>query len=374
MKIAFLSTFYPYRGGIAQFNGALWAALSRKYPVTAYNFTLQFPSMLFPGTTQYVPPGDTRGAMPSVRTLNSLNPWSYFQTYRTIWQQRPDLLLLSYWTPLLAPAFGTVAFLLRRRGVKVVAILNNLVPHEHRPGDALLNRFFLSQCDGFVVMGQAVKRELLERKPYARWALHPHPVYTHFARRFTREEALARLGIPEGLTVLLFFGLIRPYKGLDVLLEAFARLGPGYALIIAGEPYGDYSAYETQIAQNPHCDRIFVHMRFIPEAEVPVFFGAADWCMLPYKTATQSGVAAIAYDFGLPVVVTDTGNLREMVEGPGTGLVVPPGEPEAIANALFAHNTPERREWFRQNILRWKATYSWETLGEVVVGLARDMQ
>lgn len=305
MKIAFLSTFYPYRGGIAQFNASLFRALEKKHDVRAFNFSLQFPSLIFPGATQFVSEQDQADPIPSERCLNSINPLSYWATYRQIRKMQSDLLLLSYWLPLLAPAFGSVAWLLRREGVRVVSVLNNLIPHEHRAGDALFNRFYLSQNDAYIVMGEAVRRDLLRLSPGALHELHPHPVYQHFTARPSKAEARAYLGIPTDRKVLLFFGLIRHYKGLDLLIRAFNRLPEGYSLLIAGESYEDFAEYQSLIDSGGKKAAVYLFNRYIPDSEVPYFFQAADVCVLPYRSATQSGVVAIACDFGLPVIVTD---------------------------------------------------------------------
>jgi len=376
MKIAFLSTFYPYRGGIAQFNAALYRAFEASgHTVRAFNFRLQFPGFLFPGTTQYVSPHDRADPIPSTRCLNSINPVSYVQTAQKIRQFAPDLLLVGYFTPYLAPALSLTAWLLRKDKVPRVAILNNLYPHEPAPLQMGLIRFFLGQMDGFMVMGREVEQQLHEQLPDAPKIKFPHPVYRHFGKPMPQEHAKKALNIDPDRRTLLFFGLIRPYKGLDVLLKAFRNLNPGqYQLIIAGEPYEDFGKYRSLLSELPPKSKVVEILRYVDDTEVTMLFSAADLAVLPYKSATQSGVTAIANHFELPVLVTDKGNLKEHVAPFGTGIVAEEASPELIEqgiHAFFQEGAPER---YRQNIRKFNTQFTWEALAQKLVGFTKELK
>jgi len=296
MKIAYLSVFPPYRGGIAQYATALTEALQTQHQVFAFNFKRQYPDFLFPGKTQYIDTEEAH-AYPSERSLDMLNPLSYWRTAQKIIKKQPDILIINYWMPFFAPALGSIAYLAQEKGIKVIAILHNLIPHEKRMGDAQLNRFFINQVSAFLVMGSSVKQDLLSMLPNARHTQHPHPLYEHFGAQKDRTESLQQLGIPSNKKVLLFFGLIRAYKGLDTLIQAFGQLSEEYALVIAGESYEDFATYQALIDQHTNAEHVYPHIHYIADEEVSTYFSAADLCVLPYKTATQSGVISIAFHF-----------------------------------------------------------------------------
>lgn len=332
MRFAFLSAFPPYRGGIAQFSTALVHELRKEHQVQAFTFTRQYPDLLFPGTSQFDPgPADDLGA---VRLLDSIDPLSWGRTAKRMEVDRPDVAVLRYWMPFFAPAMGSVAGKLRKRGIKVVSIVDNALPHEPHFYDRPLTRWFLRKNDGLIAMAEAVRSDILAMHPQARVKLMPHPLYTHFGAPVPQAEARRQLGLPADARVLLFFGLIREYKGLDLLLEAFSKLDQRHHLVIAGEPYGDFSVYRKQIADSPLRDNIHLYARFIPEGEVPAFFGAADAVVLPYRSATQSGITAIAFHFNVPVVATDVGGLRETVRTGTTGVLVPEVSAMAVRQGI----------------------------------------
>jgi len=256
-----------------------------------------------------------------------------------------------------------VARRLRKRGVRAISILDNVIPHEKRPGDDMLLRFFLRQNDGFVVMSETVKRDLLSIRPDAVYERLEHPLYDHFGASIPRAEARHRLGIGADEKILLFFGFIRGYKGLDIILKALPLLPPDYRLVIAGEVYGSFSEYDDIIREYGLEDRIHRHVRYISDAEVPQFFCASDLCVLPYRSATQSGIIPIAYHFDLPVVITDVGSLTEMVQPYDTGLIAQEATPAAIAERILQFfNEPGRRELCAANIAKYKERHSWDSL------------
>ncbi|MBQ9462102.1 MAG: glycosyltransferase [Bacteroidales bacterium] len=368
MKIAILSCFYPFRGGVAQFNASMLGELSRSCTVKAFNFTVQYPDFLFPGKTQFVQEGDTAVPVESEALLSTVNPFSWYKTAKAIREWGADVLVLRYWMSWFAPSLGTVA---RHAGknCKVVAIMDNVIPHEPHFFDKPLTRWFLKAVDGCITMSDEVAADLLRWKPDARHVTLPHPLYTHFGERVPREEAMQALGLDPGLKTLLFFGLIRKYKGLDILLEAFSGLSEDYQLLIAGEPYGEFGEYEEAIDKSPNRDRIKLFDKYIPDSAVKTYFSAADVVVLPYRSATQSGVGALADQFEVPMIVTDTGSLRRTVEGRGTGLVVDKAEPELVKEGIERFfGTPGLQEGCIARIREVKKRLSWS---EFCKGLTR---
>ncbi|MDZ7268578.1 MAG: glycosyltransferase [candidate division KSB1 bacterium] len=367
MRIAFLSTFYPLRGGIAQFNAALYRALEKTHEVQAFTFTRQYPGLFFPGTTQYVTADDQADPVPAQPVLDSINPLSYFKTAALIRVCRPDLLLTKFWMPFFAPSLGTVAQYVRRQGAKAIAILDNLLPHERRPGDLQLIRYFLNRCDGFVVMSKVVEQELLHLKPGARYLLKAHPHYDHFGPPLASDQARARLGLPATQPVILFFGFIRDYKGLDQLIRATALLPDDYCVVIAGEMYGAFDRYQRLIDASGAAGKIRLFVRYIADAEVPLFFSAANVCVLPYKSATQSGIVQIAFHFNLPVIVTDVGGLAEMVQDNETGLILRAHDPQALAQKIRAYFEGNMQLRMAQAIAQRRHQNSWEGFAQALV-------
>ena len=369
MKSVFLSVFYPYRGGISQYNSLLYDALKKRADIEAYNFKRQYPQILFPGSSQYVTENDNIIKTTSLRLLDSVNPFSYFKTVNKIAKTAPDMLLMGYWMPFLAPCLGFVAKRLRKKGVKVISVLHNVKPHEKRIGDQQLSRFFLKQNDAFVVMSKAVRDDLLSFIPDAKYILHPFPIYSQFGNAVDKIEARKKLNIPLEKKVLLFFGLIRDYKGLDLVIDAFDKLSDDYYLVIAGESYGKFDAYQQQIDSNKNKDRIMQHIKYIADDEVTEFISAADLNVLPYKTATQSAVVALAYQFDSPVLVTDVGGLKDMVEPYGTGVVVDGPDASLITNGITKFFDEDMQDDCKKNIGQFKENYSWDNLAKAVEDL-----
>ena len=359
MRIAILSCFYPFRGGISQFNAAILQALEEAgHTVKAFNFTRQYPSLLFPGKTQYVTPDDEAARVESEAVLDTANPFSYGKTARAIRAWKPDLLVMRYWMSWFGPSLGYVA---RHAGCKSIAITDNVIPHEKRLVDTPLTKYFLKGCDGFVTLSQSVTDDLLTLRPDARYVLLPHPLYSHFGGKLPREEAARGLGIDPSLKTLLFFGLIRDYKGLDILLEAFRDLPGDYQLVIAGEPYGSFDKYRTIIGSLPGKDRVHVFPDYIRDSEVKRFFSAADVAVLPYRSATQSGISSIAYHFEVPMIVTDVGGLKGTIGDRGTGLVAPAAEPEAVRREILRFfDAPDIRSACIEAIRRERERLSWD--------------
>jgi len=358
VRIAILSCFYPYRGGIAQFNANIFQELSKSHEVKAFNFKRQYPGLLFPGKTQFVGKDDPAIKIESTSLLDTINPLSYISTARAIRQWEPDLLLMRYWMSYFAPSQGYVGRHQLKK-TKVISILDNVIPHEQRFFDAPFTKYYLGSNDGFVVLSDSVGKDLLSYRPDAKFISTPHPLYNHFGDKINRETAIRELGLEKGKKNILFFGLIRDYKGLDILIEAFSQLDDSYQLIIAGEPYGSFDSYQALMDKSPNRERIKLFTKYISDKEVPLFFSASDVCVLPYRSATQSGISAISYHFDLPMITTNVGGLKEAIEAPGTGIVVDAVEPLAIKNAIEDYFGRELRESLTQNIIKEKDKLSW---------------
>jgi glycosyltransferase involved in cell wall biosynthesis len=364
MKIAVLSPFYPYRGGIAQFSAMLYKALEKEHTVKAFSFSRLYPEIFFPGKTQYVEDEDNAVAISSERVLDSINPVSYWKTAKVIQQFQPDLLIIAYWTSFFCPAYAYIAWRLKKK-IRIISLLHNAIPHELRFFDKIFARLFFDQCNSFMVMSEIVKNDLLTLKPNARFCLRSHPLYNHFGEKKETIQARKELNLDLNRKTLLFFGLIRNYKGLDLLIDALSLLDDSYQLLIAGESYGPFEKYQKQIDASPAKKRIQILNRYINDKEVPVLFSAADTLVLPYKSATQSGVIPVAYHFETPIVATDVGGLKETVEKAQTGIICLP-EAGSLASGIekiFQYG----KENFIAHIQKEKKTLSWEMFAKSLI-------
>ena len=360
MKIAILSRFYPYRGGISQFNACLYGELSKSHIVKAFNFKRQYPEFLFPGKTQLVTDDDEAVPVESVSLLDTANPFSYISTYKAIRDWAPDLLIVRYWMSYFAPSLGWITRKMRKH-CRVISILDNVIPHEQRFFDTPLTKYFLSGSDAYITLCEAVSKDLLRMRPDADYAVIQHPLYSHFGAKLDREKATRKLGIESGKRNILFFGLIRAYKGLDILLNAFSGLGPEYQLIVAGEPYGSFDRYQEIIDSLPNKDKVHLWLKYIKDSEVKDYFSVADLAVLPYRSATQSGISSVSYHFEVPMVVTDVGGLKETIGDTGTGIVSEDGSPRAIRAEIERYfSDPKIKENCIYNIRKEKERLSWK--------------
>jgi glycosyltransferase involved in cell wall biosynthesis len=373
MKIAFLAPFYPFRGGIAQFNSHLYRALEKENEVFAFTFTRQYPGFLFPGNTQFVTPEDSADPIPATRVLDSINPLSYGKTAKAINRKKPDLLIVQYWMTFFGFSLGAV---LRKthKSTQRISVLHNVIPHEKRFFDSFANRLFLKNSDGFVVLSDAVLKDLLSLKPDAKYLRINHPVYAQFGSPMPVQEARQQLNIDPQRKTLLFFGLIRDYKGLDILIEAVALLDDSYQVIVAGECYGDFRVYEKMLTAKGLGDRFFIFNRYIADGEVPLFFSAADVCVLPYRTATQSGVTAVSQHFEIPVIATDVGGLKESVLHGETGLIVARPDSTLLAAQITYYFENQLQKPFSEAIRRQKTTDSWENFAAKLIAFAATLK
>ncbi|MDR0680344.1 MAG: glycosyltransferase [Dysgonamonadaceae bacterium] len=370
MRIALLSTFYPFRGGIAQFNALLYKSLEKQgHEVKAYTFSCQYPPVLFPGKTQYVTETDKAIPIDSEAVLNTVNPLSYEKTAKEILKWKPDVLVMKYWMSFFAPSLSYVAKRLKKKGVKTICIIDNAVPHEPHFFDKPLARLFFRQCTHFIVMSEVVRNDLLRLCPEANERLLPHPLYDHFGEPVEQTAARLQTGLNPDKKTLLFFGLIRDYKGLDILIQAMAFLDDSYQLLVAGESYGDFGKYRQLIETSPARSRIMVWNRYISDGEVPALFSAADILVLPYKSATQSGVIPVAYHFEVPIVATGVGNLKDTIETAGTGIVCRP-QAESIAEGIRKIFS-EGKEKFIANIRTEKKNLSWYGFAQALIDFSQ---
>lgn len=367
MRIAILSPFYPYRGGIAQFSAMLYTTLEKEgHCVKAFNFKRLYPDLLFPGKTQYVEEGDQALPIPSERLLDSINPFTYGQTVKAIQAFQPEILIIASWMSFFAPAYAHIANRMKKK-CQVITLIHNAIPHEPRFFDKPLTALLFKQSHRFIVMSQTVKDDLLRLRPDAQYIYNPHPLYDHFGEKIAKEEACRKLALQTDKRTLFFFGLIRDYKGLDLLIEAMDLLDEQYQLVIAGESYGSFEKYQAQIDRSTARRRIYLHNRYVSDEEIPVFFSAADALILPYRSATQSGVVSVAYHYDLPMVATPVGDFPQSIALPQTGIVVPEISAEALAKGITELFTPENQQCFPAHIAKEKEVLSWETLTKKIV-------
>lgn len=358
MKIAILSPFYPYRGGIAQFSDRLLSELKQSCEVKAFSYSTLYPQILFPGKSQFVPDQDFE-KQESTNLLSSINPFSVFRTARAINKFDPDVLIVAYWMFFFVPILSFLFRLLKKR-IKIVGLVHNAVAHESSLLDKPLAKLFFKQCDAVVCMSHAVKDDVLSLYPKAKVLVNEHPIYDHYGEKVPKQDALDRLSLPKGKRTLLFFGLIRDYKGLDLLIKATSHLDETYQLIIAGECYGDFDVYQHLIENSSIRQNIYVYQRYISDEEVSLFFSASDVLILPYKSATQSGVLSIAYHFLTPVVATNVGGLGRPIIENGIGKIVDELTPESLAEAICSYFDNDSADYIN-NLEVVKERLSWKS-------------
>lgn len=369
MKIIILGPAHPYRGGIADTNESLCEAFNTNgHDASIITFKVQYPDLLFPGKSQFKPesrPPDLK----IDRMIHSLNPANWFRVAGKINKMQPDLVIVRYWMPFFAPSMGSVVRLLDRK-ITTIAMCDNVIPHESRPGDGLLTRYFISAFDGFITLSQTTLKELdqFTTKPKTSY---PHPINTNLGEKMEKSAAREYLDLdPEG-KYLLFFGLIRDYKGLDLTLQALARpevQSQNIQLIVAGEFYEPKAKYETLIDHLHIRDRVTLIDQFIPTGELTYYFSAADLVIQTYKTASQSGVSQMAYHFECPILVTDVGGLAEVVHHQHTGYVTQK-DPADIAKYIAEYFQEDRMENFQKSMRAEKYKYSWPSFTEELLNL-----
>ncbi len=370
LKICIVGPAWPLRGGLATFDELFCRSLLQcGHDAEIVSYSLQYPSFLFPGSSQY--DGETKAPEGiSIHTsINSIQPLSWLSTASYIKKKKPDFIVTRFWIPFMAPALGTIHRLLKNNNIKRIAIADNVIPHEKRMGDKSLTRYFLKSSDGFITMSKSVLSQLNQFVPNKPKQFLLHPLYTSFGEALPKNEARARLNLPLTERVILFFGLVRPYKGLDLLLRSMATEGVrnlNLKLIVAGEFYEDKNTYLEQIRKLGLEKQVAIEDRFIPSEEVRYYFSACDLITLPYRNATQSGVTQVAYHFEKPVLVTDVGGLSETVPHGRCGYVVPP-EPESIAEALVDFFQNQRDSSMCEEMKKEKRKFDWRIFSDGIV-------
>lgn len=366
MKIILLGTAHPYRGGLATFNERLARQFaSEGHEVELWTFTLQYPSFLFPGKTQYTDepaPAD----LIIRRELNSCNPFNWLRVGRAVRKAAPDLLVCCYWMSFFAPAYGLISRMARKNGkTKCIALVHNMIPHEPNILDKLFAPYFVKSQDGFVALSDSVVNDIDRLdKAHKPKTFSPHPIYDHYGERMTKTEACKALGLNEKKQYMLFFGLVRAYKGLDLLLDAFAIIKdqlPDLQLIIAGEFYEHEDKYRNQIVANGLTERVILRNEFVPDGDLRKYFGAADLIVQPYKTATQSGVTQVAFHFEKPMLVTNVGGLGEIVHDHQMGYACAP-DAQAISEDILDYYTNNRQAAYTAYLQKEKTKYAWSKM------------
>lgn len=361
MRIAIIGPAHPLRGGLATYDQRLAKELiSQGHDAEIYSFSLQYPSFLFPGTTQYTDEPAPQGI--TIHTvINSVNPLNWISVGNELKRKKYDLIIVRYWLPFMGPCLGTILRRVKRnKHTRILCIADNAIPHEKRPGDVAFTKYFIKPVDTFITMSEKVKQDLagLTNK---KATFLSHPLYDNFGEPLSKPAACAELNIPAHNKYILFFGFIRKYKGLDILLEAMydARIrNAGIELIVAGEFYDDRKAYDD-IIEKHNLQNIRLFTDFIPDSKVVNYFSAADLVVQPYRNATQSGITQVAYHFEKPMVVTNVGGLPELVPDGKTGYVAEP-DPQSIATAImrFYEDDTDR---FHHNLVAEKKKYSWDS-------------
>ncbi|GBD94297.1 D-inositol 3-phosphate glycosyltransferase [bacterium BMS3Abin05] len=376
MKIVLIGPAYPLRGGIANFVAQTAFHLEKNgHAVSIVNFSRQYPDFLFPGKTQL---DVSRPAFPfsSKRIIDSIRPGTWVKAANYIQVLAPDLVLYNHWMPFFAPAYGTLAALLRtRKAPAQICVCHNVTPHERRPGDRILNRFFLRQMNAHIVLSKAVESDLQSLIPGAKIVKVLHPISESFGGAVPKKEARNRLKLPADAPVLLFFGYVRRYKGLDILLRALPRVlekTPDARLLVVGEFYESKEEYDRLIETLGIENSVTVVDDFVPNEQVGFYFSAADVVVMPYRSATQSGIIPIAYEFARPVITTNVGGLSDFVDDEKTGILTEPENPEAVAAAILKFIAIQDQIPFEQNIRHFQENFSWSTLIESIEKLAEN--
>lgn len=373
LKIIILGTAHPFRGGLASYNERLAMQFTVEgHDVEILTFTTQYPNFLFPGKTQYSEEPAPKH-IKITRLVNSINPLNWLKAGKYINQQKPDILIFKYWLPFMGPCFGTIARRVKKnKHTKIITILDNVIPHEHRIGDKLFTKYFLKPIDAFISMSKSVEDDLKlfdQTKPRD---FNPHPLFDNFGTPLDKITAKTNLNLDINTRYILFFGIIRDYKGLDLLLKAFKNFdfkNHHVKLLVAGEYYANEDKYQKMIKDLGIEENVIVVNQFIKDSEVKNYFCACDMIAQPYKNATQSGVTQIAYHFETPILVTNVGGLPEMVPHQKVGYVTKV-DSTAITNALDDFYTKQRELEFKTNLKDEKKKYLWDKLTKKIIQLA----
>ena len=378
-KIIIVGSAHPLRGGgLSTFNQRLAKEFNDGGDnCSIYSFSLQYPSFLFPGKTQYTDePAPENLKIFSV--INSVNPLNWIRVGNRIGKEKPDIVVVRYWLPFMAPALGTILRRIKKnKHTRIICIADNIIPHEHRPGDKAFTNFFVKRCDGFITMSEQVMNDLLKFVRDKPVKLVPHPLYDNFGEIISKIEAREKLKIKTDELIILFFGFIRKYKGLDILLDAMKIIKENtksqisnLKLLVAGEFYDDERPYLQQINRLGINDDVILRTDFIPDSEVKYYLCAADAVIQPYRNATQSGVTPLAYYFEKPMIVTNVGGLPSLVPNEKAGLVTEPTA-QSIANAILRFYQLGEN-YFLPHLRSEKQKYSWSNLTNAIKEISKN--
>ena len=373
-KLVIIGPAWPLRGGLSAFDEKLATQFTAKGIQTRIDtFSLQYPSFLFPGKSQFTT--DPKPINVNIDVcINSINPFNWIKIGLKLYREKPDLIIVRFWIPFLAPCLGTILKIAKKnKHTKVISIIDNMIPHEKRMGDRLLTKYFVKTVDGFIAMSEKVKNDIktFSHKPVS---ISPHPIFNHFGDPITKMEARTQLGLPQQDKIILFFGYIRKYKGLDLLIQAMANetiKNLGIQLIIVGEFYEDASTYHDLVNALGLQNRISFYSNYIPDGEVKNYVCSADFIIQPYKNATQSGVTPLAYHFEKPMLVTNVGGLADTVPHLKTGIVVAPNAEEIAKGIETLYELGEKH--FIPNIIEEKKKYSWSQMTEKFLALYQKL-
>jgi len=370
-KIIIIGPAYPLRGGLASYDERLAKEfIDEGFDTIIYTFSYQYPGFLFPGTTQFSSePAPVN--IPIKVKINSVNPLNWIAVGNELKRIKPDIIVVRYWLPFMGPCLGTILRRVKKNNyTKVICIADNILPHEKRPGDKIFTKYFLKPVDGFITMSQKV---LLDLKQFAKKKpsqFVPHPLYDNFGKIISKQEARKKLGIPQDGKIILFFGFIRKYKGLDILLNAFKILKsefniPHLKLLIAGEFYEDPKNYEHLLTDTTIKDDLILHTNFISDSDVKYYLCSADCVVQPYRSATQSGVTPLAYHFEKPMIVTNVGGLPSLVPDKKVGLIAEPNA-ESIAGKIKEY-FQLGEDYFLPHLREEKKKYSWKVMTDAIL-------
>lgn len=368
-NIVIIGPAHPLRGGLASYNERLARAFKAQgHQVTIYTFSLQYPGFIFPGTTQY----STEPAPADLDikvAINSVNPLNWIAVGMRLRKLKPDVIVLRYWLPLMGPCLGTISRIVKKNGhTRLVCIADNILPHEKRPGDQVFTKYFLKPIDAFITMSEKVLSDLRLFEAVKPALYIPHPLYDNFGEPVGRQQARKELSIEQNDKIILFFGFIRKYKGLDLLLDAMKLLQDENAdikLLVAGEFYGDRKSYDQQISKLGIEKSLILRTSFIPDSDVKNYFCASDLVVQPYRNATQSGVTPLAYHFEVPMIVTNVGGLPTMVPDNKVGLIA---EPTAESLAIKIREYFDKgRSHYMPGLQEEKKKYSWQVIVNAIL-------
>ncbi len=369
-SIVIIGPAHPLRGGLATFNERLARqCIQQGFNTSIFTFSLQYPGFLFPGTTQYSSAAKPTDLKIQV-CINSMLPTNWLKVGYQLKKLQPDFIIVRYWLPVMGPCLGTILRIAKtNKHTKVICIADNIIPHEKRKGDTVFTKYFIKPVDKFIVMSQQVLHDLKKFTTTAPVQLVQHPLYDNFGEKISKENALKAIGISTSKKIILFFGFIRKYKGVDILLDAIALLknkpiAQQIKILIAGEFYEDSAPFNEQIATLGIKDMLILKTDFIPDNEVKNYFCAADVVIQPYRNATQSGVTPLAYHFEIPMIVTNVGGLPSLVPNNIVGLVCEPNAQD-IANCIEMFFT-KNHDQLVKNLIEEKKKFSWQKMVDAI--------